>query len=142
MVRGLRSNKGFTLIELLAVITILIVIMSIAMPSIVSLLGRTNEKILEKKYEVLENAAREYVYDNYNDIVDGTCYIPVEELTKYGYVISEIEDNDNGYLKDVSDQPIKGFIERKDSMNTPLNIDDDSYEYVSSYSGDILCKIS
>lgn len=142
MLKEVRDNKGFTLIELLAAITILIILMSIIIPSILSLIGRTNDSVLEKKYKILENAAYEYVSDNFNKTIDGTCYIPVEDLTKYGYVVADGKDiSNNGYLKDSNGDFIKGYIERTDPNNTPLDIDDDVYKYVSSIGGS-LCETS
>ena len=86
MVTVLKNNKGFTLIELLAVITILILIMSIAMPSITSLLKRTNTKLSKEKEHIYLSAAQEYVEDNYNSITSTSCYITLSTLYSKGYL--------------------------------------------------------
>jgi len=54
------NNKGFTLIELLATISILILIVSIAVPSIVSIKQRNEEKTKEKNKKLIEDSAEAY----------------------------------------------------------------------------------
>jgi type IV pilus assembly protein PilA len=127
MLKDIKNNQGFTLIELLAVITILILLMTIAMPSIVSLLGRTNNKISEDKKEIFISAAREYVSDNYNSITSSSCYIKPETLYNLGY-LSENTYKSNGEIA------INGYVKYT------YNNGQDSFEYTTS--GGTLCLTS
>jgi type IV pilus assembly protein PilA len=126
MLKDIKNNQGFTLIELLAVITILILLMTIAMPSIVSLLGRTNDKISEDKKEIFISAAREYVSDNYNSITSSLCYIKLETLYNQGYL------SENAYKNDGA--AITGYVKYT------YNNGQDSFEYTTT--GGTLCLTS
>ena len=81
------NNKGFTLVELLAVLVILVVIMSIAIPSISSSLERSKGKQEESKHKILESAAELYVTDHRNSITKSSCVITLETLL-----------NENGFI--------------------------------------------
>ena len=101
----LKDNRGFTIIELVATIAILLVIMAIAMPSITSLLGRTEEKISKEKEKAFISAAREYVSDNYNTVLplnETKCYVTLDTLHSRGYLSkNSYEDSDgNQYSGD------------------------------------------
>ena len=87
----LKDNRGFTIIELVAVIAILLIITAIAMPSITSLFGRTEEKISKEKERAFISAARDYVSDNYNNINNSPCNIALSDLNSLGYL------SDNSY---------------------------------------------
>ena len=109
--RLLKDKRGFTLIELLGVITILILVMMIAIPSINSLINRSNGKTIEAKKAMLEAGAETYVLRNYNNITASKCYIDVTLITKYGIVTAEKEDDaGNGYLTDNNGNLIKGYV--------------------------------
>ena len=113
----LKDKRGFTIIELVATIAILIIIMAIAMPSITSLLGRTEEKISKEKEKAFISAARDYVSDNYNNINNSPCNIALSDLNSLGYL------SDNSY-KDTDGNPYPGYI-----LYTYSNGINDSYEY-------------
>lgn len=95
------NNKGFTLIELLAVLVVLITILVIAIPSITSSVERNKEKMLEKKYDLIEVAAESYVnlYKNsikYTEFKVGQCGISVEDIKSVGLLTEEdLLDSDN-----------------------------------------------
>lgn len=125
-----KNNEGFTIIELLAVLTILIIIMAIAMPSIISLLGRTNENVQNEKITLLKGAAQKYVHDNYNDI-KSSCYIDVSILAINGYITAE----NGNYLIDSDGNQIDGFISYNDN-GTIDNMADDIYEYTNVKEGE------
>ena len=118
----LRDRRGFTIIELVAVIAILLIIMAIAMPSITSLLGRTENKISNEKKKAFISAAREYVNDNYNSVKldsDNKCKITLQDLNNKGYL------SDNSY-KDTDGNPYSGYI-----LYTYSNGLNDTYTYNS-----------
>lgn len=91
---GKLNNKGFTLVELLAVVVILVIIMSIALPNISSSIERSNAKQDTAMIDVIESAGGLYVSNhkaeinkNHPGIVNGSglCYIKVSQLKEDGY---------------------------------------------------------
>ncbi len=97
------DNKGFTLVEVLAVLVILVVIMSIAIPNISSSLERSRGKQDTARQDVLKSYAELYISDNRNKVSSDTCYITLNELVDNGYASSsEIEDSDgNVFAEDI-----------------------------------------
>ena len=84
------NNKGFTLVELLAVIVILVVISSIAIPTISSSLDRSKGKQTDAKKKLLISAAELYVTDHRNSIpTTANCYITTTQLKNEGYIDSD-----------------------------------------------------
>ena len=61
------NNKGFTLVELLAVLVILSLLITVAVPSVNKTLLNINENMYCEKVTNLENAARLYAEDYYMD---------------------------------------------------------------------------
>jgi len=105
-----KNNKGFTLVELLAVLVILITILTIAIPSITSSVERNKEKMLQKKYDIIEASAATYVSMNKNKITydkfkNGECYIKLEDIKSDSR--SDLSTDD---LKDANDKEITGTI--------------------------------
>lgn len=98
--KSIKNNKGFTLVELLAVLVVLITILLIAIPSITSSVERTKNKMLEKKYDIIEAAAETYVnlYKNkinYNSFIQGNCSIDINKIKAVGLLTEEDLTNDN-----------------------------------------------
>lgn len=96
------NNKGFTLIEVLAVIVILVVIVSIALPNISAMLDRQSCKTTINRSKLLETNAEKFVATNRNSIsVDGNkkCKITIEKLLNEGF-ITEDDINDDGLVKE------------------------------------------
>ena len=101
------DNKGFTLVEVLAVLVILVVIMSIAIPNISSSLERSKGKQDTARIDVLEAYAELYVADNKNTIYNnlknaGTdkCYIELNKLEGYASE-DELKDSDGNAFEGV-----------------------------------------
>lgn len=97
-----KNNKGFTLVELLAVLVILITILLIAIPSITSSVERNKQKMLEKKYNIIEAQAEAYVnlYKNkinYTKFKSGTCGINVQKIKDVGLLTNDdlLDSNNN-----------------------------------------------
>lgn len=97
------KKKGFTLVELLAVIALLALIIVIAVPSVMGVVDKLNGSMIDKKYELIEEAGVLYgtdfkmsviysnkKYDNFNCIS-----VLVGELSP-NYLDS---DNDNACCK-------------------------------------------
>ena len=101
------NNKGFTLIEVLAVIVILVIIVSIAIPNISASLDRQSCTIMENRAELIESAAQFYVSDNRGTIKTklGTgqkCKISTDQLKPVYITADDLKDNDgntfSGYI--------------------------------------------
>ena len=99
------NNKGFTLVEVLAVLVILTIIISIAIPSISSSIGRSKSTQNAIRYNFLENKAEEYVGDNKSEVINSLtggvneCYIEISTLISKGYVSEkEAKDSDGNSL--------------------------------------------
>ena len=101
------NNKGFTLIEVLAVIVILVIIVSIAIPNISASLDRQSCTIMENRAELIESAAQFYVSDNRGTIKTklGTgqkCKISTDQLKPEYITADDLKDNDgntfSGYI--------------------------------------------
>lgn len=76
------NRKGFTLIELVAVLAILSIIMTIAIPSISSSLERSKVKQKEQKIKVIESMAEIYISDNRGRVSTTVpCRITTEQLS-------------------------------------------------------------
>ena len=80
------NNKGFTLIELLAVLVILVVIMSIAIPSITSSVERSKAKQREQVINIVK--AELYADKHKNSLSNGNI-IDVSKLFCDGYLTLE-----------------------------------------------------
>lgn len=83
------NNKGFTLIELLAVLVILVVIMSIAIPSITSSVERSKAKQREQVINIVKAQAELYADKHKNSLSNGSNIIDVSKLFCDGYLTLE-----------------------------------------------------
>lgn len=79
------NNKGFTLIELLAVLVILVVIMSIAIPSITSSVERSKAKQREQVINIIISAGELYADKHKSDFTQ----VSVPTLIDEGYLTLE-----------------------------------------------------
>lgn len=86
------NNKGFTLIELLAVLVILVVIMSIAIPSITSSVERSKAKQREQVINIIISAGELYADKHKN----GFTSVSVGTLIDEGYLtLDDAKDPQN-----------------------------------------------
>lgn len=72
-----RNKKGFTLIELIVVIAILGILAALAIPRLIGLQDRANQKTLVANLKMIDNAQQVYAADKNVDIDD----VGKEELT-------------------------------------------------------------
>lgn len=100
------NKKGFTLTEVLVVIVIIGIIIAIAIPGIVLIRNRINNRLLESKKETILVAAELYAKDGNIDFNDTTrcdsrindasgnvsCHVFVYELIEAGYVEPDIKN--------------------------------------------------
>lgn len=96
------KDKGFTLIELLGSIVILVMIVLLAFPATLNLIGNSEEKIDEAKKSVIIGAAKDYVNDNVNNYKrdesfnDKNVKIQTNTLIEQGYITNkDIIENNN-----------------------------------------------
>ena len=88
------NNKGFTLVELLAVIAILIIIMTVALPNISSAIERTKNKQSDSVKKIIITAGNLYVSDHKNKFSATRDYcIKVDTLIGEDYIDSEDVDS-------------------------------------------------
>lgn len=108
------NNKGFTLIELLAVLVILSIIITIAIPSITSAVERNKQKVKDAKIKIIISHAENYAstYKNIlkNDTSGNIC-INVKDLIDKGL----LDDND---IKDMDENMLNGKITYKNNIYT------------------------
>jgi prepilin-type N-terminal cleavage/methylation domain-containing protein len=90
----MKNKKGFTLTEILAVIAIIAVLTSIAIPSILLVRKRINERAYESKKSLILLAAQEYGQNN-TEVFDenGEFSITIGELIQYEYLEKDIDYN-------------------------------------------------
>ena len=90
------NNKGFTLVELLAVLVILSLLITVAVPSVNKIMLNINENMYCEKVTNIENAARLYAEDYYMDqssidekVIEGS--IPLSILIEKSYLSKDEE---------------------------------------------------
>jgi len=96
---GMKKN-GFTLIELLAVIVIMALLLTIAVPAVIGVSTRIRTKMYCTKVEDIESAAKIYG-ENYKDVVEengGSITITVYNLIENNLYKKEDKDCDSGNL--------------------------------------------
>ena len=88
------NKKGFTLTEIIAVIILISIIVAIAIPSVIAIRNRINQRILEGKKETILIAAELYGQDNPQLFNPNEFIVTVGELVDAGYVEKDVEEND------------------------------------------------
>lgn len=111
----MKNKKGFTLVEVLAVIVIIGVIMSVAIPAAVMVSNSIKERAYNSKMENYLAAAESYAKNNKDIFGEATAIqISVETLLAYGYADSDYScDRNYGCIEDprtrnntLNDEPI------------------------------------
>ena len=89
------KKNGFTLVELLAVISILAVIVLLSTYGINVARSTLNEKMWDKKVELIENAAEKWASDNKTLFpADNTCKtVTIEVLINKRYLTASDKDS-------------------------------------------------
>ena len=111
------NKKGFTLVELLAVIVVLAVISAIAFPIVGDIIDNSEEKAYEQQIKIIEKAAKSWVNDNIqllveidsnDEMINKSCYIALNRLKYEGYLenvdtINPTDDNNvNNYVVELN----------------------------------------
>lgn len=104
----MKNKKGFTLVELIAVIVILSLLITIAVPTVITLMAKNRKKAYEGKIDVILKQAKQYARDNENFLYSSTSMydryicnvITIGELKNAGYLEELKEDGSKGIIKD------------------------------------------
>ena len=76
----MKLSKGFTLVELLAVIVILALLLTIAVPNVISLSKKIRNNMFCTKVDNIEIASKLYGDDNLDGFIDGQMELYVSDL--------------------------------------------------------------
>jgi len=131
----MKNNKGFTLIELLAVIILLSVVVTIAVPSISGISKKVKESMLDTKLDLILESAKLYGGDNISIISESTkIHVPdeeeptksypcenvtIKELVEKGYLTYDKKDIEAGFVmnpkdnSNLNDQVIVVYLKNK-----------------------------
>lgn len=114
----MNKRNGFTLVEMLAVTILLVVIMSIAFPSIVGSINRNRESQWELTLKVMYAAADIYVEDRRNSIpelsiVGSEIKIPLIYLIQSGLLEEVIVDTRDDSKVDIYSEILLTIGENK-----------------------------
>lgn len=107
-----KDEKGFTLIELIAVLVILTIIMSIAIPSISASIERSKDKQKNSKISIIESAAELYATDRRGQITSSSCYIKLDQIKQAGLL------DDDEIVNPVTNENFTGCVLYNKSAGT------------------------
>jgi type IV pilus assembly protein PilA len=117
------NKKGFTLVELLAVITILAIIVTVAVPSTMSISKRLKTNLYCNKIELIKTEAELYGEDHRDSFstditINGTTYvgkkIQVKDLVDTNYL--KKDQSDYPYIVDPRDKTSDSLYNLKVSI--------------------------
>jgi len=96
----MKKKNGFTLVELMAVIVLIALIMTIAIPNVLRLAANTKNKAYLTKIDLIESAGESLGNDNLGTIKDatGSCSFDVEadQIVRADYKSSVPSTSENG----------------------------------------------
>ena len=90
----MKIKKGFTLAEVIVVIVLISILIVIAIPSIIAIRNRINQRLLESKKETILFAAELYGQDNPQLFNPDEFVITIGELVEAGYIENDVDSND------------------------------------------------
>lgn len=104
-------NKGFTLVELMAVLVVLALLITVAVPSVISISKNIKTEMFCDKVDMILTAAQMYGQDNYDLVKDkvgadgtGTVKVKVSDLVKSNHLK---KDNNSCVLENATKACVK-----------------------------------
>lgn len=118
----MKNKKGFTLVELLVVIVILAIVVVIAVPSIAGVNGLIKQNMLEKKGEIIEEAAILLGQDMKGSVIASSKKYknnyPCKSIIVSSLVPDYLDkDNENQCLNQYSDGTVGCIVDPSDDNN-------------------------
>lgn len=95
----MKNNKGFTLVELMGVIVVLAIIITIAVPSAISISAKIKNKMYDTKVNMIVSSAKMYGQDNTDKVSenescsDSKGKILIQTLVTNGYIKKDDTEN-------------------------------------------------
>jgi general secretion pathway protein G len=89
-----QSRRGFTFVELMVVLTIMVIIISMAIPTLTRSITRSKESVLHNNLHTLRTVIDEYTYDK------GKAPQSLQDLVSEGYLRAVPADPMNNYSTD------------------------------------------
>lgn len=128
------NNKGFTLIELISVISLLVVLALIVVPSVMTFINKNKENSYIEMLNSIESAADVYMTENrYNESV-------ITKALDNGITLQDLIDNGN--LKNSLNNPITGEDISKDGI-VEVELNNKVYKYTFDKDDEIIiCDIN
>ncbi|MDD2377363.1 MAG: prepilin-type N-terminal cleavage/methylation domain-containing protein [Bacilli bacterium] len=130
----MKKNNGFTLIELIGVIVLIVIILSIAVPSVVEILKNANDSKGKELANMIELAAETYVEQNrdlFSNLteVGSKEFIKVRTLIENDYIENEIKGVDD---EDISNYTVIATVGNDNIIKyTYTNRNSDTTAYIS-----------
>jgi general secretion pathway protein G len=84
-------RRGFTFVELMVVVTIMVILISLAIPSLSKVITRSKESVLHNNLFTIRTVLDNYCYDK------GKCPQSLEDLVTEGYLRTIPTDPMNNY---------------------------------------------
>ena len=88
------SRRGFTFVELMVVVTIIVILISMAIPTLTRSITRAKESVLHQNLYTLRTVLDNYCYDK------GKCPQGLQDLVSEGYLRAIPADPMNNYSND------------------------------------------
>lgn len=114
----MKNKNGFTLVELLAVVVVLSLIVTVAVPSTISVSKKIKEKMYCSKIDFIENAAKLYGEDRRDSFTN----ISVDGVTSLGEKLKVVKLVSTNYLK--KDKSSAPYIEDPRNKKDANGLDD------------------
>lgn len=130
------NNKGFTLIELISVISLLVVLALIVVPSVMTFINKNKENSYIEMLNSIESAADVYMTENrYNESV-------ITKALDNGITLQDLIDNGN--LKNSLNNPITGETIGEDAIYAIVEVELNNkvYKYTFDKDVEIICDIN